>query len=189
DIDGRVLGFTLFLSVVPGLFLNLVPALHVSKPDLNDTLKEGSRGSTTGRSGRVRGILVVSEIVVTTVLLIIAGLMIKSFWSLQNVNPGFNADITLTMMVNLAPAKYSEDHQVKDFYERLLKRVETLPGIQSVGAVTNLPLTSTIVRFRFTIDGRPPATTGERLVATTGAINADYFRTIGTPLLKGRYFT
>jgi len=189
DIDGRVLGFTLFLSVVTGIVFGLVPALHVSKPDLNDTLKEGSRGSTTGRSGRIRGILVVSEIVVTTVLLIIAGLMIKSFWSLQNVNPGFNPDKTLTMMVNLAPAKYSGNQQVKDFYERLLSRIETLPGVESVGAVTNLPLTSTVVRFRFLIDGRPPATPGERLVATTGAINPDYFLAIGTPLVKGRFFS
>ncbi|MEK6299741.1 MAG: ABC transporter permease [Acidobacteriota bacterium] len=189
-VDVRVLGFTLLVSILTGIIFGLAPALQASKPDLNEMLKEGSRGSTGGRGGRrVRGVLVVSEMVVTTVLLIIAGLMIKSFWSLQNVNPGFNADNTLTMMVNLAPAKYSEDHQVKDFYTRLLRRVEDLPGVRSVGAVTNLPLTSTIVRFRFTIDGRPPATTGERLIASTGAINADYFHTLGTPLLKGRYFT
>jgi putative ABC transport system permease protein len=164
--------------------------LQASKPDLNETLKESSRGSTGGRSRqRIRGLLVVSEIVVTTVLLIIAGLMVKSFWSLQNVNPGFNPDNTLTMMVNLPPGKYSEDHQIIGYYEQLLKRIETLPGVQSVGAVTNLPLTSTVMRFRFTIDGRPPATPGERLVATTGAINPAYFRTIGIPLITGRYFT
>jgi putative ABC transport system permease protein len=190
NVDGRVLGFTLLVSILTGVVFGLVPALQASRPDLNETLKEGSRGSTGGRGRQqVRGLIVISEVVVTTVLLIIAGLMIKSFWSLQNVNPGFNPANTLTMMVNLAPAKYSETHQVRDFYDVLLKRIETLPGVQSVGAVTNLPLTSTVVRFRFTIDGRPPATPGERLVATTGAVNSNYFRAIGIPLLKGRYFT
>ncbi|HTG17441.1 MAG TPA: ABC transporter permease [Blastocatellia bacterium] len=190
SVDGRVLGFTLLVSILTGVVFGLVPALQASRPDLNETLKEGSRGSTGGRGRQqVRGLIVISEIVVTTVLLIIAGLMIKSFWSLQNVNPGFNPANTLTMMVNLAPAKYSETHQVRDFYDLLLKRIETLPGVQSVGAVTNLPLTSTVVRFRFTIDGRPPATPGERLVATTGAVNSNYFHAIGIPLLKGRYFT
>jgi putative ABC transport system permease protein len=190
NVDGRVLGFTLLVSILTGIVFGLVPALQASRPDLNETLKEGSRGSTGGRGRQqVRGLIVISEIVVTTVLLIIAGLMIKSFWSLQSVNPGFNPANTLTMMVNLAPAKYSETHQVRDFYDLLLKRIETLPGVQSVGAVTNLPLTSTVVRFRFTIDGRPPATPGERLVATTGAVNSNYFRAIGIPLLKGRYFT
>jgi putative ABC transport system permease protein len=190
SVDGRVLGFTLLVSILTGVVFGLVPALQASRPDLNETLKEGSRGSTGGRGRQqVRGLIVISEIVVTTVLLIIAGLMIKSFWSLQNVNPGFNPANTLTMMVNLAPAKYSETHQVRDFYDLLLKRIETLPGVQSVGAVTNLPLTSTVVRFRFTIDGRPPATPGERLVATTGAVNSNYFHAIGIPLQKGRYFT
>jgi putative ABC transport system permease protein len=190
NVDGRVLGFTLLVSILTGIIFGLAPALQASKPDLNETLKESSRGSTGGRGRqRIRGLLVISEIVVTTVLLIIASLMVKSFWSLQNVNPGFNPDNTLTMMVNLPPGKYSENHQIIGYYEQLLKRIETLPGVQSVGAVTNLPLTSTVVRFRFTIDGRPPATPGERLVATTGAINSGYFRTIGIPLLTGRYFT
>jgi len=189
DIDIRVLGFTLLVSVLTGLIFGLAPALQASNPDLNETLKESSRGSTGGRSRqRVRGLLVISEIVVTTILLIIAGLMIKSFLSLQNVNPGFNPDNTLTMMLNLPPGKYSENHQIRGFYDQLLKRIEILPGVQSVGAVTNLPLTSTIVRFRFTIDGRPPATPGERLVATTGAVNSNYFQSIGIPLLKGRPF-
>lgn len=190
DVDLRVLGFTLLVSILTGIIFGLAPALQASNPNLNETLKESSRGSTGGRSRqRIRGLLVISEIVVTTVLLIIAGLMIKSFWSLQNVNPGFNPDNALTMMVNLAPGKYSENHQISGFYEQLLKRIETMPGVQSVGAVTNLPLTSTVVRFRFTIDGRPPATPGERLVATTGAVSSDYFRAIGIPLLKGRYFS
>jgi putative ABC transport system permease protein len=190
DIDLRVLGFTLLVSILTGIVFGLAPALQASKPDLNETLKESSRGSTGGRTRqRIRGLLVVSEIVVTTVLLVIAGLMIKSFWSLQNVNPGFNPENTLTMMVNLAAGKYSENHQVRGFYEQLLKRIETLPGVQSVGAVTNLPLTSTLIRFRFTIDGRAPASPGERLVATTGAVNSNYFQAIGIPLLKGRSFT
>jgi putative ABC transport system permease protein len=190
DVDIRVLGFTLLVSILTGIIFGLAPALQASNPDLNETLKEASRGSTGGRGRkRIRGLLVISEIVVTTVLLIIAGLMIKSFWSLQNVNPGFSPDNTLTMMVNLAPGKYRENYQISGFYEQLLKRIETLPGVRSVGAVTNLPLTSTVVRFRFTIDGRPPATTGERLVATTGAVNSTYFQAIGIPLLKGRPFS
>ena len=189
-IDGYVLGFTMLVSVLTGLLFGLVPSLQASRPDLNETLKEGARGSTGGIGRqRVRSILVVTEVALTQMLLIGAGLMIKSFYSLQQVNPGFNADRILTMQVTLPPVKYAEDTQITAFYEQALKRIEALPGVQAASAATSLPLTGNSLTRRFTIDGRAPASTNERLLATYFAISPDYFRAMGIRLVSGRSFT
>ena len=189
-IDGYVLGFTMLVSVLTGLLFGLVPALQASRPDLNETLKEGARGSTGGIGRqRVRSVLVVTEIALTQMLLIGAGLMIKSFYSLQQVNPGFNADRILTMQVTLPPLKYAEDSQITAFYEQALKRIEALPGVQAASAATSLPLTGNSISRRFTVDGRAPASTNERLSANYFAISPDYFRAMGIRLVSGRSFT
>jgi putative ABC transport system permease protein len=189
-IDGYVLGFTMLVSVLTGLLFGLVPALQASRPDLNETLKEGARGSTGGIGRqRVRGILVVTEVALTQMLLIGAGLMIKSFYSLQQVNPGFNADNILTMQVTLPPVKYAQDNQITAFFEQALKRIEVLPGVQAAGAATTLPLTSNSIIRRFTIDGRTLASPNERLGAAYFAISPDYFRAMGIRLVSGRSFT
>jgi putative ABC transport system permease protein len=189
-IDGYVLGFTMLVSVLTGLLFGLVPALQASRPDLNETLKEGARGSTGGIGRqRVRNILVVTEVALTQMLLIGAGLMIKSFYSLQQVNPGFNADRILTMQVTLPPLKYAEETQITAFYEQALKRIEALPGVQAASAATSLPLTGNSITRRFTIDGRAPASTNERLAATYFAISPDYFRAMGIRLVSGRSFS
>jgi putative ABC transport system permease protein len=189
-IDGYVLGFTMLVSVLTGLLFGLVPALQASRPDLNETLKEGARGSTGGIGRqRVRSILVVTEVALTQMLLIGAGLMIKSFYSLQQVNPGFNADRILTMQVTLPPVKYAENNQIIAFYEQALTRIGALPGVQAAGAATSLPLTGNSISRRFTIDGRAPASTNERLSATYFAISPDYFRAMGIQLVSGRSFT
>jgi putative ABC transport system permease protein len=190
EIDGRVLVFTLVVSLLTGLVFGLVPALQASRPDLNETLKEGSRGSTGGIGRRrTRSVLVVTEVALTQMLLIGAGLMIKSFYSLQEVNPGFNADGVLTMQLTLPPLKYAEDTQTTAFYEQALKRIETLPGVQSAAAVTTLPMTGSSITRRFTIDGRAPAAPNERLVANYAAISPEYFRAMGIRLISGRSFT
>lgn len=189
-IDGRVLGFTLLVSLLTGLVFGLVPALQASRPDLNEALKEGARGST-GSIGRrrVRSVLVVTEVALTQMLLIGAGLMIKSFYTLLQVNPGFNAESVLTMQVTLPPVKYAEDSQIMAFYEQALKRIEALPGVQAAGAATSLPLTANSLARRFTIDGRSPASPNERLSANYGAISPEYFRAMGIRLISGRAFT
>lgn len=191
DIDGRVLGFTFLVAILTGVIFGLAPALQASKPDLNETLKEGARGSTGGLGRqRVRSLLVISEVALTALLLIAAGLMLRSFYSLQMVKPGFDPENTLTMMVNLPPSKYADDHQIEAFYEQALERIEGLPGVQSAGAVTSLPLTTTvIIRSRFTVDGHPPPNPSEVPRANFRSISHDYFRAMRISLLKGRFFT
>lgn len=190
NIDLIVLGFTFAISLLTGLIFGLAPALQASKPNLNETLKEGARGSSVGGSQHIRRVLIVLEMLLTTVLLITVGLMIRSFVLLQRVNPGFNAQGALTMWVNLPVSKYGEDRQLRSFYQQALGRIEHLPGVSSVGVITSLPLTSNVIaRFRFTIEGRQPATPNERLTANYRAINGDYFRTMGISLRKGRPFT
>jgi putative ABC transport system permease protein len=189
EIDGRVLGFTLVVSLLTGLVFGLVPALQASRPDLNETLKEGSRGSTGGIGRhRVRSVLVVTEVALTQMLLIGAGLMIKSFYSLQEVDPGFNADSVLTMQVTLPPLKYAEDAQIKAFYEQALKRIEALPGVLAAGAATTLPMTENLITRRFTVDGRAPSAPNERLVGNYAAVSPEYFRAMGIRLISGRSF-
>jgi putative ABC transport system permease protein len=191
NIDWRVLGFTLLVSLLTGLIFGLVPALQASKPNLNETLKEGARGSSVGGNRqRLRRALVVIEMVLTTMLLIITGLMIKSFSSLQQVNPGFNPSNLLTMWVDLPPARYSENKQIIGFFNQAFMRIQTLPGVESVGGVTSLPLTTNFTaRFRFTVDGRPPASANERLTSNFRGIHHNYFKTMGINLRSGRTFS
>ncbi len=189
-IDIKVLGFTILISILTGIIFGLIPAIQASSPDLNETLKEGARGSTGGiRRNRLRSIFVIIEVSLATVLLIGAGLMIKSFLSLQNVDPGFNPNDVLTMRITLPQSKYSEDQQVRDFFGQVLDRVKALPGVQSAGAAIMLPLSEDKATLRFTIDGRPPATPNERLLANYRSISPDYFRAIGISLKSGRVFT
>lgn len=191
DIDGRVLGFSLMISLLTGVIFGLAPALlQATNPDLNETLKaEGARGSTGGvRKQRARSLLVISEVALAVPLLIGAGLMIKSFYSLQRVKLGFNPESVLTMQVNLPALKYSEDSQITSFYEQVLQRVQALPGVEAVGAATSIPLMDRVFLRRFTIDGRAPATPNERLLAHFRSVSADYHKAMGIPLVKGRYF-
>jgi putative ABC transport system permease protein len=191
NIDLRVLGFTLLVSLLTGVIFGLVPALQASKPNLNETLKEGARGSSVGGNRqRLRRSLVVIEMVLTTMLLVITGLMIKSFSSLQQVHPGFNPTNVLTMWIDLPPGRYSEDKQVTGFFNQAFTRLQTVPGVESVSAISSLPLTTTfIARFRFVINGRPPASANERLMANFRTIHYNYFKTMGISLLSGRMFS
>jgi putative ABC transport system permease protein len=191
NVDLRVLGFTLAISLLTGVIFGLVPALQASKPNLNETLKEGARGSSVGGNRqRLRRGLVVLEMVLTTLLLIVTGLMIKSFSTLQQVNPGFNPSHVLTMWINLPPARYAEDKQILGFFNQTFARLATLPGVEAVSGVTSLPLTTTLIaRFRFTVDGRAPAAPNERLTANFRAIHYNYFKTMGIRLLAGRAFS
>ena len=188
-IDPWVLGFTLLLSLLTGLVFGLAPALQGSRLNLNSTLKEGgSRATGVGSRHRLRGLLVVAEVSMALVLLIGAGLLLKSFTRLRDTKLGFNPDHVLTASVTLPEAAYPTTAQVMDYCQQSLARLATLPEVESVGIVNSLPLGDQSVGIRgdVTVEGEPK----ERPGALTSklAASADYFSALGIPLLKGRAF-
>jgi putative ABC transport system permease protein len=190
SLDGRVLAFTATITLLTGVIFGLVPALQSSKPNLNETMKDAGRGSTEGgRRQRIRSTLVVLEVATALVLLVGAGLMIKSFWQLQKVDPGFNPDNTLTVQVSLPKTKYPEESQQVAFFQQLIERVATLPGVQSAGAGHVVPLSGNDFVLAFEIDGRPPLQPGVTQSTNYYSVSADYFKAMGIPLRRGRVFT
>ncbi|HSE38021.1 MAG TPA: ABC transporter permease [Blastocatellia bacterium] len=187
-LDRRVLVFTIAVSVLTGIIFGLAPALQASKPDLNETLKEAGRGST-GRRHILRGALVVSEVALTMVLLIGAGLMIRSFYHLQRVDPGFVADNLLTFNVALPAKKYPEGQQRVNFYQQLLHNLRALPGVESVGMATGLPLGNNGWQSGFWIEGRPEPPQGQRPLTEVAFVSPGYIDTMKMTLLNGRNFT
>jgi putative ABC transport system permease protein len=186
-LDWRVLGFTLSVTLLTGFVFGLVPALHLSKTDLTESLKEGGRGAGGGaRKNRVRGVLVVAELAIAVVLLVGAGLLIQSFWRLQHVDSGLQAKNILTFNVSIPEVRYSSEKQVR-FYRDLTNRLRSLPGVQSASAALPLPLSGDRFSISFQIDGRPVAPKDEPS-ADLFMTEPDYFRTMGIPLLKGRDF-
>ena len=187
-LDQRVLAFTVAVSLLTGIIFGLAPAFQASKPDLNETLKEAGRGST-GRRHILRSALVVSEVALTMVLLIGAGLMIRSFYRLQRVDPGFVADRLLTFNVALPQKKYAEGQQRINFYQQLLQNLRALPGVESVGMATGLPLGNNGWQSGFWIEGRPEPPQGQRPLTEVAFVSAGYFDTMKMTLLSGRNFT
>jgi putative ABC transport system permease protein len=186
-LDLRVLGFTAAVSMLTGIIFGLVPALQVSKPDLNEGLKEGTRGSTEGaRRSRARSVLVVSEVALSLVLLIGGGLLMRSFVSLLDVKPGFDPHGTLTAGVGLPQAKYAEEDQQSAFFRQALERISAMPGVRYAGAVEPLPLSNNMMQNGIVIEGRPLPPPGERPTTNTRIITPDYIRAMGIPVLKGR---
>ena len=187
-IDGWVLGFTLGVSLLTGLVFGLIPALSASKLDVNEALKEGGRASTGGIiRHRVRSLLVVSEIALALVLLIGAGLLIKSIWTLRTVDPGFNPENLLTMRIELPETRYKEIPKQIQFRERALEAVSSIPGAQAA-MISELPMTENLMH-NFVIDGRPPMAPGDEPDLETRTVAGDYFRTMGISVVRGRDFT
>jgi putative ABC transport system permease protein len=185
-IDLRVLGFTLVVSLLTGVAFGLAPAWQASTTDLNESLKEGGRTSTAGFGlRRTRHVLVISELALAVVLLVGAGLMIKSFVRLSGVDAGFDAPNVLTLAVSLPGAKYPESEQQAAFFQQVISRIESLAGVQSAGAVSAVPLTGWQNKTSFAIEGRPETSQTEELHAASPG----YFQAIGIPLLRGRAFT
>jgi putative ABC transport system permease protein len=186
-IDLRVLAFTFGVSLVTGVLFGLVPALQSSRPDLNDALKEGGRGSTSGRTGTLRSAFVIAEVSLALVLLVGAGLMIRSFARLQAVTTGFQAANVLTMRAQLPGKKYPEPHNIVDFFKQAQERIATIPGVQAVGAISYLPLTGGLAsRDGFKIPGQPPPAPGQEPGVEVRVVTPTYFQAMGIPLLKGR---
>jgi putative ABC transport system permease protein len=187
QIDWSVLGFSFGLSLLTGIIFGLVPALQSSRLDLNEVLKEGGRHSSAGAGQRLRSALVVGEIAMAVVLLVGAGLMMKSLLRLLQTNIGFNTDNLLTMGIVLSPPKYTDANQVTNFYSQLNESVRALPGVVSAGTVDILPLTAGNTT-RVYVDGDPIPAPGKEMEANIRVVNEHYFQTIGVPLLAGRTF-
>ncbi len=187
-IDLPVLGFTIAVSLVTGLIFGLAPALAASRSDLQETLKEGGRGSSTGGRNRLRSLLVVSEVALALLLMVGASLMIRSLIRLQDVNPGFNPGNVLTASVNLPPARYVSPPQQLAFYQRLEERLKAMPGVVAAGFTSSLPLGGTDSGMPFVIQGRPVSSVSDAPILWYRFVNPAYFQAMRIPLRRGRSF-
>jgi putative ABC transport system permease protein len=189
-IDRYALGFTFAISCLTGLFFGLAPVWQASKTDLNHSLKESGKGAQTSLRGRrALNTLVVVETALALMLLIGAGLLIKSFIRLQRVDPGFNPAGLLTMRVLLPRTTYPERQQLAAFEMRLLERLRALPGVQSASVASSLPFRGINTDTSFVIEGRPQPQDNQGPVAWYSSVSTDYFRTMGMQLRAGRVFT
>jgi len=187
-INFPVLAFTIGLSVLSGLVFGLAPALQISKPNLNESLKEGSRQSS-GRSHGLRSSLVVFEVALSLVLLVCAGLFFRSFLTLFKTDPGFNPDHVLTMNLMLPHAKYNEQAKGAAFYKELVQRVKATPGVESAAAVNFLPLGGSNASDAYLVEGAPKPPPGQENDGRYRVCTPDYFKTMRIPIVKGRAFT
>jgi putative ABC transport system permease protein len=194
-IDAKVLAFTFVISLVTGVVFGLVPALRASRLDLNDVLREGGRtGVGTSAFGlshqKLRKLLIAAEIALSLVLLIGAGLLVRSYERITSANPGFDPTNVLSLRVALPGFKYKTPEAVIAFYKQLEDRIAVLPGVQHVGSNYLLPLSSVALGWEpITVDGYVPKAVGDNLIiASSGYVSPDYFRAMGIPLLKGRFF-
>src|SRR6185369_16795367 len=186
-MDWRVLGCTLGVSVLTGVIFGLVPAFHSSKTELVESLKEGGRSTGEGaRRNPTRSILVVGELAIAVLVLVCAGLLIKSLWRLQKVNSGLHPENVLTFSATVPETKYNWEKQ-SQFFSDLKTRMESRPGVQSASTIYPLPLSRELFVISFEIDGRPMAPKDHPAAEffTTGV---GYFRTMGIPIVKGRDF-
>jgi putative ABC transport system permease protein len=187
-INFPVLGFALLLSILSGVLFGLAPAWQLSKPDLNNALKEGSQQATSS-SHRLRGLLVVGEVALSLMLLVSAGLLIRSFLQLVKADPGFNSENLMTMNLVLPRAKYKEEPQRVAFYVDLVRRVGQLPGVTSAAVVNHLPLGGSNSSNSFLVEGIPEPPPGQEFDGRYRVCSPDYFQTMGIALLQGRFFT
>ena len=192
-IDARVLLFTLALSVLSGILFGMVPALRVSLLDLNSALKDASRGSAGtssvwGHGNNLRRLLVVSELALSVVLLIGAGLLFRSFARLQNVSPGFNPSGVLTFDLTMTGQRYGDKQSILNTYRQLWEKLERTPGAIAAGAVTSLPLSESFAWTPITVEGRIPLPGEKFLNADERLVSGHYFEAMQIPLRRGRLF-
>ena len=184
DLDLRVLAFTVAISFLTILLFGIAPALQSARTDLNDVLKEGGRGSSSGRN-RLRNLLVVTEVALSLMLLVGAGLMVRSLAKLESVQSGINPDGVLTLGVPLPRAKYPKPEEAPAFFRQLIDRVEALPGATSVAAASGLPLRGGWGRS-LTVEGWPLLSVGQAPMINHVVVTPNYFKTMGIPMLEGR---
>ena len=194
SVDVPVLAFTFGISILTGLLFGLVPAWRSSRTDLNTTLKEAAgRSESSGGSHRIRGFLLASEVALAVLLSVSAGLLLRSFVRVTEVNAGVRTANILTMNVSLPEVKYDTELKRATFYKNLIERLDTLPGVRSAGAVVFLPLRVSILSFRiwvnsFVIEGRPPVPQDQQPQADYRPATPGYFNTMGIALRQGRLF-
>ncbi|HEY0380187.1 MAG TPA: ABC transporter permease [Pyrinomonadaceae bacterium] len=189
-LDLTVLFFTLGATLLTGLIFGLAPALSATKLHLNEALKEGGRSASEGRGRhRMRSLLIVSEVSLSLVLLVGAGLLIKSFIRLRNVNPGFDARGVLTASLSLSSVKYQEEEQQTRFIEQAVARAAQVQGVEAAGAVMPLPFSGNNLSISYAVDGQPEPPPGERPVSGARVITPGYLRAMGIPVIRGRDFT
>jgi putative ABC transport system permease protein len=189
-INARVLAFTLAASVLTALLFSLIPVLRASRPNVNEVLKAGAKSATSGRSLRLwRDSLVIAEVALGLVLLIGAGLMIRSFAMLANVSPGFDPKNVLTGRISLTMAGYDKPEERVRYVNQTLARLKALPGVESAAFVGSMPFSGDDASCVFRIEGRPEPEPGLQPVASNRSVSAEYFQAIKIPLRKGRYFT
>ena len=189
-IDASVLLFTTALTLFTGVIFGLAPALQVSKPDLNETLKEGGRGGSRGaKAQRVRSTLVVAQVALSLVLLIGAGLMLRSFAELQASSPGIDPTNVVAAGVTLPGARYASDEPRRQFMRRLVDQLEAAPGVEAAATITPLPLSLNGWQTSFAVEGYPEPEPGKFPTNDIARITPDYFRVMGIRLLRGRAFT
>jgi len=190
EMDSRVLCFTLSIAIVTGVLAGLAPALRFSRSELGDALKENTRGSSASpAAGRLRMLLVVSEVALALVLLVGAGLMVKGFRHLLTTEMGFDRANVLTFHVALPEEKYKTKDQVRNYYDRLVRELQTIRGVESVACVSSLPSSWSANWTEYRAEGQPPASPGEMPATLSQAVTPDFFAALRISLLKGRFIS
>ena len=187
NLDLKVLGFTVFVSLITGVVFGFAPAWQVSKADVHESLKENSRGSSGGMRNRLRSLFVVAEVALSLVLLVGAGLLFRTFLQLQSVDAGFNAQRVLTMTLSPSGTNFKDDPQFIAYYKQVHERLRSIPGVETVGAINTLPLEKGPT-LAFRIETRAPLPVDQWPHANYRSVSPDYFRALSIPVLQGRAF-
>jgi len=189
SLDLFLLGFTLFITLLTGVLFGLIPAFRLARLNLNQSLKEGGKAAAGSARGLASRTLVVADVTLTLVALVGAGLLLKSFQRLMQVDPGFRTDHLLSAQLTLPETKYAQADQVKSFHQQLLPRLAALPSVECVATIDYFLLATSNAKTRFAVEGAPRPAAGQFPVAQTRAVNQDYFRVMGIALSRGRAFT
>ncbi len=190
SLDGRVLAFTIALTIVTGILFGLAPALHMAKTDLAAATRDGSRGASIGfRRNRLRSALVIGEVALALVLLVGAALLMRSFYQMRSTSPGFDAQGVLAFQLDLPPASYKAEAQQIEFYNRALEKLRALPGVESVGLSAVFPFSGDDTILTFEQVGKPRQPTGKQHSAGFRLVSPEYFKVLRIPLRRGRVFT
>jgi predicted permease len=190
SLNAPVLAFTAFLALFAGALAGLLPALRFTKTDVNEALKQGqSRGSSESGGGNTRGLLVTVEVALSLVLLVGAGLMVRTLWELSNVKPGFDPNSLLTMTVSIPANKFSTPTAYISFFERVLQQVRTSPGVESAGVIDDLPMGDGGSHQPVSVEGQPVVPMADQPEVDVRLISPGYLRTMRVPLLSGRDLT
>jgi predicted permease len=189
-VDGRVVAFTCLISLLTGLVFGLVPALRASRVDLNEALKEGGRSAGGAGHRRTRKLLVFAEVALSLVLLVGAGLLVRSYQYILNAHPGFDPHNVLSLRLLLPASKYSTPESILNFFRLANEKIKQVPGVNSVAETYSLPMSSVALAWEpITIEGYVPKGTQNMVISNVRIVSPEYFRTMGVALRQGRYFT